>query len=49
MTDALAVSPQYPSHFQTTAMNDIAATVAPVATDAPDKEAARGLEFHNDK
>ena len=30
-------------------MNDFAATVAPVATDAPVKLAARGLDFHYDK
>ncbi|GAB2619675.1 phosphate ABC transporter ATP-binding protein PstB [Novilysobacter erysipheiresistens] len=50
MTDAFADSPQHPSRFQTTAMNDFAATVAPVATaDAPVKLAARGLDFHYDK
>jgi len=42
-------TPQHQSRFQTTAMNDFAATVAPVATDAPVKLAARGLEFHYDK
>ena len=49
MTDAFADSPQYQSRFQTTAMNDFAITVAPVATDAPVKLAARGLDFHYDK
>ena len=49
MTDMRADTLQHKSRFQTTAMNDFAATVAPVATDAPVKLAARGLEFHYDK